>query len=262
MEAIKILNDVRIVLSEIKDLDIGIVNTCRAEEYERVVWIAGWDHFTTGDTEIAIVIPYEYDGSKTFIPTLDYFNIHSEGWNKIIERFSQTNKLHMGKEYFLDSTYDYISGLGDFIEAGVYIGDYRELIIEISRHVDLKKEKALLPNLQRKNDFLSMFFAVIYASCDVICEGKWSKSTEEMQNSIYQILEYRYAAPLDSQHILKLVPKVVTSLEKLKTNHRRIIKGPKFLPEEKYTLLEKQAYIIMREMKVLVTNEGELIVGM
>ncbi len=262
MEAIKILTDVKLVLSEIRDLNIGVVNDSRHEEYDRVVWIAGWDHFTTGDTEIAILVPYEYDGTRISIPTLDFFNIHWEGWDKVINKFSSENNLYMGKDYFPDSTYEYISGMEDFINAGVYTGDYRELIIEISKHVDPKKEQCLLPNLQRKNDISAMFYAVIYASCDAICEGKWSKSIEEMQNSIYRILEYRYAAPLDSPYVLKIVPEVVKGLAKLKTEHANFIKGPKFLPEEKCKLLEKQSYINLKKMKVLVTNEGELIVGM
>ncbi|QWG76920.1 MULTISPECIES: hypothetical protein [Bacillus cereus group] len=262
MEAIRILTDVRLVLSEIKDLDIGVVNECKHEEYERVVWIAGWDHFTTSDTEISIIVPYEQDGTMAYIPTLDYFNIHWEGWDKITERFSSTNKLFMGQTYFPASTYEYISGMEDFIDAGVYTGDYRDLLIEISKHVDPIKEGALLPDLQRKNNASAMFYAVIYASCDAICEGKWSRSLEEMEKSVYRILEYRYAAPLDSPYLLKIVPEVVKGLKNLKASHASFIKGPKFLPKEKYNLLEKQAYINLKEMKILVTNEGELIVGM
>ncbi|MEC2848791.1 hypothetical protein P9X17_27945, partial [Bacillus cereus] len=68
--------------------------------------------------------------------------------------------------------------------------------------------------------------------------------------------------PLDSPYLLKIVPEVVKGLKNLKASPASFIKGPKFLPKEKYKLLEKQAYINLKEMKILVTNEGELIVGM
>lgn len=43
---------------------------------------------------------------------------------------------------------------------------------------------------------------------------------------------------------------------------RILSKGPNFYLKKKYKLLEKQAYINLKEIKILVTNEGELIVGM
>ncbi|WP_256678946.1 MULTISPECIES: hypothetical protein [Bacillus] len=95
------------------------------------------------------------------------------------------------------------------------------------------EKEALLPDLQRKNKFSAMFYAVIYASCDSICEGKWSRSLEEMEKSVYRILKYRYAAPLDSPYLLKIVPEVVKGLKNLKESHANFIKGSKFLPKEK-----------------------------
>lgn len=43
---------------------------------------------------------------------------------------------------------------------------------------------------------------------------------------------------------------------------RILSKGQNSYLKKKYKLLEKQAYINLKEIKILVTNEGELIVGM
>lgn len=54
----EILTNVKTVLNEMGMLNIGVVNNPKPIKYQRVVWIAGWDHYTTGRTEIAIIEPY------------------------------------------------------------------------------------------------------------------------------------------------------------------------------------------------------------
>lgn len=166
----------------------------------------------------------------------------------------------MGKEYLPERFYSYVSSLGEFIEAGVFNGDYRELIIEISKYVDMEMENKLLPNLQRRNDLASMFYAVMHASSDAIAEGKHSLNIEEMQQSINCILEQRYAALTNSKNVSKLVLDMVNLFLNLKPEHVTSFQGPIFVHEEKYEQYRKKAYIEERKLKILVTNDGEFIV--
>lgn len=163
----------------------------------------------------------------------------------------------MGKDHLPESYYSYISGLGEFIEAGVFSGDYKELIIEISKYVDNETENNLLPNFQRKNDFSSMFYAVMHASIDAINEGKYSSDIEEMRQSVNFILEQRYSASTNSENVSKLVLMMINLIKSLKQEHTTSIQGPIFVLKEKYEQCRKKAYIEEKELKVLVTNEGE-----
>ncbi|MBA9029411.1 hypothetical protein, partial [Peribacillus huizhouensis] len=234
ISAMKILTDIKTILIEISSLNIGIVNEPKTINYQRVVWIAGWDHYSTGETEISIIVPYEHDGTRISIPTFEHFNIQWEGWEDIIKKFVAKNNLLMGKDHLPEGFYTYVSGLGEFIEAGVFSGDYRELIIEISKYVDKEMENKLLPNLQRKNDLASMFYAVLYASSDVIDEGKYSMDIEEMRQSVNYILENRYAVETNSENVKKLVLVMVTLLSNLQSEHTTSVQGPIFVHKEKY----------------------------
>lgn len=137
---LEILKETISCLKEIKEKNLGfdpIVNT-----YRRTVWIAGWDHYTTGDTEVHIMIPY--DGDR-YIPSIDYFNITWSGWDEIINKFVSTEELLMGKEYFPRKVYSDLESERDFVDAGVFKGDYKTLVLELSKYVDEKNEKSLLP---------------------------------------------------------------------------------------------------------------------
>ncbi|MES1042580.1 hypothetical protein [Peribacillus simplex] len=259
ISAMQILPNIKTALIEISNLNVGLVNDPKTIKYQRVVWIAGWDHYTTGETEIAIIVPYEHDGTRISIPTFEHFNIHWEGWNSIIKKLSAKNSLLMGKDHLPENFYNYVSGLGEFIEAGVFSGDYRELIIEISKYVDKEMENKLLPDLQRKNDLASMFYAVMYASSDIIDEGKYSTDIEAMRQSVNFILEHRYAASTNSENVSRLVLVIINLFNNLKPEHTTSIQGPIFVHKEKYEHYRKKAYIEEKELKVLVTNDGEFI---
>lgn len=71
IKATEIITNVKNELVVISKLNIGLINDPKPMKYQRVVWIAGWDHYTTGETEIAIIEPYEHDGTRISIPTLE-----------------------------------------------------------------------------------------------------------------------------------------------------------------------------------------------
>ncbi|MBA9029463.1 hypothetical protein HNP81_004879 [Peribacillus huizhouensis] len=52
---------------------------------------------------------------------------------------------------------------------------------------------------------------------------------------------------------------MVTLLSNLQSEHTTSVQGPIFVHKEKYEQYRKKAYIENKELKVLVTNDGELI---
>ncbi|WNS82222.1 hypothetical protein RRU94_15905 [Domibacillus sp. DTU_2020_1001157_1_SI_ALB_TIR_016] len=255
LDVIKIIKNTYNALKEIKDLNLG--SNMKTQSYSRVVWIAGWDHFNSGDTEIQIMIPY--DGNK-FPPHIDFFNIHWEGWDKLIERFKVNNTLLMGKEYFPDNVYNMLQNTGDFIGAGIYNGDYRELILEISKYVDSSIEEELIPDLQRKNAPIAIFYAIIYSTCDVISEGRFVHDIEVLKETILSIATYKYAILGESLYTNEWIPIMAEILMNLKEEHRNHLEGPIFLSSDKFESMRKESYITKKSPNIQITNDGKLLV--
>ncbi|MGO4549400.1 hypothetical protein AB4Z29_31985 [Paenibacillus sp. 2TAB23] len=251
-EAMTILQDTNKALVEIKNVGLGI--SSRNQSYERILWFAGWDHITSGDTEISIMIP---STGERLPPALDYFNIVWDGWEPLISHFVKQGQLLLGREQFPEKVYDILSG-GDFLDAGVFIGDYRELILEISKYVDLERESRLLPNLQRKNDPNAIYYAMVYATCDVISEGMFVEERNELEEALLIIANYKYAVDTASQYARKLAPQMVNILLELKEEHRNCIEGPLFFTEKTFGTLMTSAYINCKQPPIKVTNDGKL----
>jgi len=54
---------------------------------------AAWDHYTSSDTEVHVMVPY---AKGNFSTLLDYYNIKWEGWQQIVDRFGADGSLEMG----------------------------------------------------------------------------------------------------------------------------------------------------------------------
>ncbi|OMI24871.1 hypothetical protein BTA31_20950 [Bacillus haynesii] len=250
---INILQGTMSCLKEIKENNLGfdpIVNT-----YERTVWIAGWAHYTTGDIEVHIIIPYDGD---IYLPSIDFFNIKWSGWYEIINKFETDGDLLMGKEYFLEKVYSQLESEGEFIDAGIFKGDYRNLILELSKFVD---DGSLLPFLQRGNDMRAMFYGVIYAACEVINEKTFLREkTDEFQQSIQLKASYKYACPRNSKIAQKYIKSIAYFLKGLKDEHKERIEGPLFFTQRNFEMKKNEAYLRNKDLPIMVTNQGEFIV--
>ncbi|ANF37967.1 hypothetical protein IM717_00750 [Bacillus velezensis] len=253
---LEILKETISCLKEIKEKNLGfdpIVNT-----YRRTVWIAGWDHYTTGDTEVHIMIPY--DGDR-YIPSIDYFNITWSGWDEIINKFVSTEELLMGKEYFPRKVYSDLESERDFVDAGVFKGDYKTLVLELSKYVDEKNEKSLLPFFQRGNNPRAMFYGVIYAVCEAINEKGFRRNNiEEFRKSVQLLASYKYACPRNSEIVQKYIISVADFLMGLNDEHTKRIEGPLFFTQRRFEMQKNAAYLKSKELPLIITNQGEFIV--
>lgn len=253
MEIINVLEKLCSTLSDMKKINLG--KTYETQTYNRVVWIAGWDHYTSGDTEISIMIPYI---GERFPPALDYFNIRWDGWDELVGKFTTQGSLKIGQRNIPESVYSKLSAEGEFIDAGEFSGDYRELILEISKYVDPKIEEGLLPHLQRKNDPVSMYYATIYAACDVVNKGRFKKDISLLIEEIYSILTYTYAAPRHSEYVKRIVPEIAEFFSLLHEEHQINLKGPFFLSKDKFKLNLQHSYLVSERFDISINVEGEL----
>jgi len=169
-EASEIISKTESAINNINILNIGTSNDVPTSSIKRVFGLAAGDILHTGETVINIMIPKEEERKSDFIPfyLLEFFNINWEGWVPFKEKFESEGTLHLGKQFLPDKVYKFLSSEGDFIDAGVYDGDYRNLVLFLSSYIDLSLESKFFFEDQRASNVSAMFSSVLMAGVDVI----------------------------------------------------------------------------------------------
>jgi hypothetical protein len=114
----------------LRETGIGRINVQVARRFHRVFWVAGWDHFIGGDTEVHIMFP----GDNFFPPTMDTIHISMQAWDKAKEDLASAGKITVGKEAFPSEVYKGFQDDADFHEAFAFEGEYRDLIHTLGKH--------------------------------------------------------------------------------------------------------------------------------
>ena len=180
----------RVLINEI------IVNQPYQMQSQRFIWIAGWDDYRGGMTEVSLFIP---DRSCDFPPAIEHFNIDYTGWYPVIEKYETSGELVMGKENIPENIYNIWERAGDFMGAGIYKGDIAELVKDLSSHISVEKESELLPDLKRKNDFHSVKSAIVFSLFDALKEDLW-KDFPDLIDEIKLRASYDYGIDIESVH--------------------------------------------------------------
>lgn len=192
----EILVHVLFAIESINALGLGIVNQPYQMQSQRFIWLAGWDDYRGGMTEVSLFIP---DRSCDFPPAIEHFNIDYTGWYPVIEKYETSGELVMGKENIPENIYNIWERAGDFMGAGIYKGDIAELVKDLSSHISVEKESELLPDLKRKNDFHSVKSAIVFSLFDALKEDLW-KDFPDLIDEIKLRASYDYGIDIESVH--------------------------------------------------------------
>lgn len=178
-------------------LGTGNVNQPYQQSAKRIVWLAGWDDYIGGMTEVSIFIP---DFTVDFPYAIEYFNIDIKGWNLVINKFMAAGDLQMGKEFVSEKAYTAWENEDDFVGAGRFTGDITELVKEISLHINPQKESMLLPFLKRQNDNLSVKAAVVFSLFDTFKADNWN-TVDDLIDEVRLRANYDYGIYIESQYL-------------------------------------------------------------
>lgn len=188
--------DLKIVLEQISALNIGDTAQPYQHISKRIVWFAGWDDYIGGMTECDIFIPdYEID-----MPIgIDHFNLNWKGWNLVVEKFTSSNELFMGKEHVSEKVYNFWKGQSDFVDAGAFVGDVSEFVRELSKHI-AKNENDLIPFLKRDHDGYSVYCSIVFSIFDILRDNLWIDE-KDMKDEIQLRMAYDYGIDLKSPYL-------------------------------------------------------------
>ena len=183
-------------VNEIIANSIGLVSQPYQSRSKRTVWFAGWDDYVGGMTECGVFIP-DYDIDMPI--ESDHFNLHFRGWNAIVEKFTGSNELFMGKEHVSARAFNFWKFESDFVNAGAFVGDVSEFVRELCKHI-AKNENDLIPFLKRNHDSYSVYCSAVFSIFDVLREDSWT-SQQNLKDEILLRMAYDYGIDLNSPHL-------------------------------------------------------------
>jgi hypothetical protein len=155
LDSIEVIRSAHETAQEIVWRGIGLCTSRVKPNADRVFWIAAWDHYIGGDTEVHVILPGE---SEHWLrpPMFDVVYINLAEWDQIKSKLSIVGVLKDGKGLIPYPQYVSFQSDGDFLQAMVFEGDYRQLISVLAQH---EKRQELIPGLNRHDTGQSMILA-------------------------------------------------------------------------------------------------------
>jgi hypothetical protein len=233
LDAIRIVNDAQEAIEEIVTQGIGSVAGIVHPHTHRVFWIAVWDHFAQGDSEVHVIIPGE---SEHWLgpPTFDIVYVSISGWNDVVATLPRVGVFSSGKGLVPESQYDAFNSDEDFLGAWVFEGDYRSLITTLAQH-ELRQE--LIPGLNRHDSSGSMILAFLLASIDVASDAT---NPIELPAAIIAQATGAYAVPPDYKYAQPLAEGMSEMMRQIAVADWSTISGPIWMRESEFDALAAQ----------------------
>jgi hypothetical protein len=254
-ETLRALEETASGIRSLSQQGIGLCNSSPPRTIRRTFWIAAWDHFTSHDTEVQLILPTPAPGMP---PTLDMIYIDWQAWDPIVNKLKTEGLLRLGKDTVPNWFYEHCA-VEDFIDAGAFDGDYRELIKLLSAH---EKRQDLIPFLLRENDSSSMFAAVLLATVDLVTGGLLCDDPTELAERIARIAAHQYSAPRASRMAAKYVKHVAALLSGVPKDIKSKLSGPLWLPFKQFEELKEQAVACSDVYILMILSDGRLVVSM
>jgi hypothetical protein len=198
----------------------------------RVYWIAAWDHYTSGDTEVHIIIPGE---SEHWLgpPTFDMVNIKLLEWEDVKSKLSIAGLLSDPDGMIPKKQLESFKKDDDFLAAFVWEGEYRILLNVLAQH-ELRQE--LIGGLNRQDTGHYMQIAFLLAMLDVVTS---SNSIANLESNIQTQATISYGVPKDYVHSSRITDGLVSLVKKLTVNDWANIHGPKWLTDKQWDEVDK-----------------------
>ena len=196
----------------------------------RVYWIAAWDHYTSGDTEIHVVIPGESEhwlGPLTF----DMVNIKALEWDDVKTKLGVAGKLSQPDGLIPQKQLDLFNE-EDFLAAFVWEGEYKALLNVLAQH-ELCQE--LIAGLNRQDTGHYMQTAFLMAMLDVVSTAT---STDELGENIKTQATTCYGVPTDYKHTTHFIDGLIVFIQQIDQNLWVKIHGPKWLTDEQWAAVD------------------------
>lgn len=197
VESTSIVRDARDALAVVVSLAPGRTNQPADRKVIHHLQVGFWDDYVGGDTEIAISLPSDH---WTGISTLDILYIRAMAWYDLKVDLLADSRFHLGQEHFSPEVWNFMSGEGDFLNAGIWEGSYRDLIRILAKYEWREINDQLLPGLARQHNATSVGTALTMAAVDIAGAGA-PQDAEALTDEILRRADTEYALDTSSSGI-------------------------------------------------------------
>lgn len=226
--AIDHVKSAMLAIMEINTSGLGATAQLETTVPRYTLWVACWDHYIHGDTEIAIMIPEEV---RPYGKAVDHISVEMKSWDDIKSALTATGHFHWGEDRFSKEVINSFVKEGDFLSAGIWDGPYRELVTIFAKYEKVSHREDLLPGLRRQDTYWSVGTGLIMAVLDVLGKGV-SPDDITFHEDVLEIADMVFAIPKDGAGVKGAVDQLINLVKSVPSAQRNQITGPLLKPDE------------------------------
>lgn len=211
-------------LEAMTNMGVASIDAPFEKNASTAIYVGFWDHYLNGETEVGLFLPSDHWMGTTPVST---FHMPFRSWDTL-KPLLNNHPHYLGGESALGSDlWQSFAKEGDFLDAGLWEGEARELIAILSEHNDEDLENSVIPTLARKNSLISVGLAVVSAGVDV-ARSNPSVPEEALRTAIADRARAEYSADTETAHGQRILDAVVSLLTGTSWSERASIGGPSF----------------------------------
>lgn len=252
---IDILINTKAGVGEIARLRLGDSDQPANAVTRRLLWFAAWDHYVGGDTEVSIFSPCSLD--IDFPPDIELIYLKMEDWDTVKSELAAAGKLCLGRGCLPAKFFEFWSKEGDFLDAGSFEGDLRDMIAVFVRH---ERVEDIFPFLKREAQPYSMLAAALFAATDIARLRSLPRDPEQTVEAIVHAARTHYAAPATSKLLQKYAKTISLLIGKCSEEVRAHLAGPLWVGPKRYAELESDRLVESDELHLMILEDGRLVV--
>lgn len=190
--AVDTITAARVAVQSLVATGIGATAAPIERVISRLLWVSAYDVYVDGVTEVYVSLPLPED---IFATHLDIVLIDGLAWDAMKTELLATGCFHYGGEHFDPAVYARFGQEQDFLNAGIWDGDYRQLIRVISKYENRPTAARLIPNLRRDHMSIAVLSAIALAGVDVASAAATPLAVDELKAAILKHADEVYAMP-------------------------------------------------------------------
>jgi hypothetical protein len=240
------------VFRRLAQTNVGLLNAEISVSHHQIFWIAVWDHFIGGDSEVHVIAPTR----SGWPPDLDLVYVDISSWDQIKTILSTLGTLKPGRDLIPQQVQKSFMEDYDFHEAIVFEGAFRDLIAVLATY---ERREDLLPGLRREDDLPAMVQAFVLASMDVASQAPHQHSIEGLTAAISNRAIEAYAVPVGYRLIQSQSRDFAELLQMLPEDKRGQLNGPVWIGKEEFRNVAPHAMSKHPKLPVLISKESTVL---
>ena len=211
----------RAAVASLVGTSVGLTGASASVVANSLLWVTGHDVYTHGVTEVYVSLPLK----DRFATHVDMVWIQGKDWDALINDLNGSSCFQYGEGAFDAATFKHFVE-GDFINAGVWEGDYRELVRILAKYEDRETNTDVLQGLRRESNSVSVLSSVALAGRDVANGATAALPVGLLTTSILDRADSVYAMPKSAQGVQRAATDLAALLTQLSISEWGQLVGP------------------------------------